>query len=153
VNGKISGLRIRAQPPFKRPAFGRGHPEMTGAIACPSGVNFNERVEIVNMTERRKLLSNMADAPTHALAVVLKCAVCLALLTLLAVIGSTPEKDGVVPEARGNAPHAMSAAKLSGAAAHRKEVFDERRVRFAGNAAERHVAKTAPIADAQANAP
>jgi hypothetical protein len=122
---------------------------MTGAIGCPSRVNFNERVDIVNMTERQKLLSNMADAPTHAFAVVLKCAVCLALLTLLVVIGSTREKDGVAPEARGSAPHAMSAAKLSGAAAHRKEVFDDRRARFAGNAPERHVAGTAPVADPQ----
>jgi hypothetical protein len=153
VNGKNSGLQIRAQPPFKRPPFGRGHPEVTGAIACPSSIDFNERVDIVNMTERQKLVSNMADAPTHALAVVLKCAVCLVLLTLLVVIGSTREEGGVAPEARGSAPHALSAAKLSGAAAHRKEVFDERRARFAGNAPERHVAGTAPVAGPQPYVP
>jgi hypothetical protein len=110
-------------------------------------------VDIVNTTERQQLLSNMADAPTYALAVVLKCSVCLALLTLLVVIGSTRGKDGVAPETRGSTLHAMSAARLSSAAAHRKAVFDDRRARFAGNASERTLAGTAPGAPAEPYAP
>jgi hypothetical protein len=153
VNGKISGLRIHAQSPFKRSPLGRGHSGVTCAIACPSGINFDERVDIMNTTERQRLASTLSDEPAHALGVVLKCAVCLALLTLLVVIGGNQGKPDTAPEARVSAPHAASATKLTGAAAHRKEVFDERRARFAGNASERHVAKTAPVTDAQAYAP
>ena len=107
----------------------------------------------MNTTRRQRLVSTMSDEPTYALGVVLKCGICLALLTLLVVIGSTREEDGVASDARGSAPHAMAAAKFGGAAAHRKEVFDERRARFAGNASERSVGKTAPVADAQAYVP
>jgi hypothetical protein len=153
VNGNASWLLSHRQPAFERPPVGHRQPELNGAIACPSRFKFDERVDIMNTTERQRLLSTMADAPTQALAVVLKCAVCLALLTLLVVVGGNRETDGVAPGARGSAPYAASAAELSGAATHRKEVFDERRARFAGNASERRVAETAPAADVEAHAP
>jgi hypothetical protein len=153
VNGKRDQLQSHTQPPFKRRPFDRKHPEVTNAIACPSTVKFDERVDIMNSTERQRLVSTMADEPTRALGVVLKCGICLALLTLLVVIGGAREKEGAAPEARGSAPHSAAVAKLPSAAAHRKEVFDDRRARFAGNASERNIAGTAPVAHAETYVP
>jgi len=111
------------------------------------------KVNIMQTTERKQLVSTMTVEPAHALGVVLKCGVCLALLTLLLVIGSFREDDGTAPEARGGAPHAAAVAGSSGAAAHRKEVFEERRARFAGNASNRTFAGVASVAPAEPYAP
>jgi hypothetical protein len=119
----------------------------------PQQKQFDERVDIMNTTKRQRLVSTLSDESTRALGVVLKCGICLALLTLLVVIGVSEEKVGVPADALDSVSHAASAAKLSGAAAHRKEVFDERRARFAGSASEHLVAKTAPAADDQAYVP
>ncbi len=103
-------------------------------------------------TERQRLISTMTVEPAHAVAAALKCGVCLALLTLLLVIGSTSKYDATASEARRSAP-AAAAARLPSAAAHRKAVFDDRRARFAGNASERTLAGRAQDAPAEAYAP
>jgi len=107
----------------------------------------------MHTTERQRLVSTMAVEPAHAVGVVLKCGICLALLTLLLVIGSARENDEVAPEAVGSAPHAAAPAIVPSAAAHRKAVFDDRRARFAGNASERTLAGMASGAPAEPYAP
>jgi hypothetical protein len=106
----------------------------------------------MNTTERQRLASTMSNEPTHALGVVLKCGICLALLTLLVAIGGSWVNDGGATETRDSAPHATSAAKLTGAAAHRKEVFDERRARFDSNVSVGQFAAVTPYAEAKAYA-
>lgn len=100
----------------------------------------------MNSAERQKLVkaylhertwprqTRRFDRPAHLLAVILKCGVCLALLALVVVIGTSLDKAGMPKDALGNAPHPASVAESSSVAAHRKEVFDERRARFDGNA-------------------
>ena len=95
----------------------------------------------------------MTVESARGLGVVVKCGICLALLTLLLVIGSARENDGVTPEAGNGAPHAAAVAMLPSAAAHRKAVFDDRRARLAGNASERTIVETAPVASFEAYAP
>jgi hypothetical protein len=107
----------------------------------------------MNTTKRQRLVSAMSDERTRGLGVVLKCGVCLALLTLLVAIGVGNGTDGDRANARRNVPLAAPAAKLTTAAAHRKEVFDERRARFTGNASERPVDETAAVAPAEAYVP
>ena len=107
----------------------------------------------MNTTKRKGLVSILSDEPAYGLGVVLKCGVCLALLTLLVVIGVSEGTDGDRANARRTVPHAAPAAKLTAAAAHRKEVFDERRARFAGTASERPVDETASVAPAEAYVP
>jgi len=107
----------------------------------------------MHTTERQQVVSTMAVEPAHAVGVVLKCGICLALLALLLVIGSARENDGVAPEAAGSAPHAAAVAIVPSAAAHRKAVFDDRRARFAGNASDRTLAGAVPVAPAEPYAP
>lgn len=107
----------------------------------------------MHSTERNRLVSTMTVKRARALGVVLKCGICLALLTLLLVIGNAREKDGVALEAGNGMPHSAAIAILPSAAAHRKEVFDDRRARYAGNATERTLAETAPVASVEAYAP
>jgi len=110
--------------------------------SSPRRINFYERVDIMNATRLQRLASISPDEPARCVGVVVKCGICLAVLTLLVVIGNQQE-GGVGLETRGSAPYAASAARLAGAATHRKEVFDERRARFTGSETDRNVAETA----------
>ena len=116
-------------------------------------MNSDDKVNIMHTTEHQRLVSTMTVEPAHALGVVLKCGICLALLILLMVIGSARETDGAAPEARGSAPHSAAVAIVPSAAAHRKAVFDDRRARFAGNASDRTLAGAVPVAPAEPYAP
>jgi len=107
----------------------------------------------MHTTERQQVVSTMTAEPARALGAVLKCGVCLALLTLLLVIGNSREDDGAAPEARGSASQAPAVARLPAAATHRKAVFDDRRARFAGNASDRTLAGAVPVAPAEPYAP
>jgi hypothetical protein len=120
---------------------------------APSAIKSDDKVNIVNTAERKRLVWTTSNEPTHSLEVILKCGVCLALLALLIVIGSAEEQGGVAQEARSSAAHPASVAKSSSAAAHRKEVFDGRRARFEGNASERDIAGPALATHAEVIAP
>jgi hypothetical protein len=95
-------------------------------------------------------MSNDVEQP---LGVVVKCGVCLALLILLAVIGSADEQDWTSQEVHGSAQPSASVAHGSSAAAHRKELFDSRRAKFSGNASGRGFAVRPLAAHADAAAP
>jgi len=73
----------------------------------------------------------MAEAASPA--VIVKCAVCLGLLALIAAIGTFADMSGP-----GDATRAASMAGVakSQTALDRKRVFDERRARFEAKAAE-----------------
>lgn len=101
-------------------------------------------------SERQSLNSTMAHEPASALGAVLKCGVCLALMTLLVVIGSTPGNEDAGNGARNRAPDSKFAAKASAAAAHRKEVFDARRAHFADRASGGDAAGMPPVTRAEA---
>ncbi len=56
----------------------------------------------------------MSQETTQTIGVVLKCAVCLALLILLTVIGNFREQGTTTPEARKDTYHVTSAANEIG---------------------------------------
>ncbi|MEO8751731.1 MAG: hypothetical protein ABI624_03540 [Casimicrobiaceae bacterium] len=90
--------------------------------------------------------------PVPLLGLMLKCAACVALAALLVVIGSGDDKAGMAKDARSNTAHPAAVVNLSGAAAHRKEVFDERRAHFErdGTAPGNHFAAVTPSDPANA---
>jgi hypothetical protein len=87
--------------------------------------------------ERRRLLRAMHAEPARAWMVLAKCAAGLAAIALIAAIGAS---DGVDHDVAGNV--VPDAAPRSGqtAQAHRTQVFDERRARFAGGAGRHSIA-------------
>ena len=103
--------------------------------------------------ERQRLVSTMSHEPAHALASVLKCGICLALLVLLAVIGGYPARDTTPQEARNAMPRSAAATKAFSAEAHRKEVLDERRAKFAGHESDPGAADLALAARVDVVAP
>lgn len=106
----------------------------------------------MNSTERQRLVSSLYREPACAVAVVLKCGVCLAVLILLALIGAVDGKDGFAQDARRGTPHSAPPAKLPGSAAHRKEIFDSRRARFLSNASGRDAAPGSLVSHADMRA-
>ena len=62
-----------------------------------------------------------------------KCAACVAVVTLLVVVGNGEHKAGMAGDVRGDAAQRATFNTPSRAAADRKEVFDARRARFEGN--------------------
>ena len=118
-----------------------------------SPIQTGEGVKIVHATERRRLVANLYREPACAVAVVLKCGACLALLILLAVIGAADGKDGIEQDGAHGAPHSAPPVKLSGSAAHRKEIFDGRRARFLANASGRDVASRSVVSHVDMRAP
>ena len=107
-------------------------------------MNSKEREQLVKSHANERAGSPRAEAPGRKgrwypesashLGLMLKCGVCLALVALLVVIGSGEEKAGTARDGRSDAAHPAAVTKSSTAAAHRKEVFDDRRARFEGNA-------------------
>ena len=103
--------------------------------------------------ERQRLVSTMTVESGRAFGAVLKSGICLALLILLWVIGSAKNDDGVLPLASHSAPETAAVAIVPSAAAYRKEVFDDRRARFAGNASARSFARPESGAHAEPYGP
>lgn len=88
-----------------------------------------------------------SNEPGVRVGLVLKCAVCVAVVVLLVVIGSGEDKPGTTKEARGNAVPPPAFTQSSSAAADRKDVFDARRARFEGSDAipgKRYAAAVTP---------
>ena len=101
--------------------------EQTGPI-------YHDEVNIMLTTsERQRLCSTMANEPARTLGAVLKCGICIAMVTLLILIGSSGEQEDAAKSASVQALHQQWAARASSAAAHRKEVLEARRTRFAGS--------------------
>jgi len=86
--------------------------------------------------QRRRLLRDMEAEPFRTWAVLAKCGGGLAIVILIAVIGagSTDDREAV-SRAKYATQHARQPVQE-----HRKQVFDERRARFAGGAPSHNVA-------------
>jgi len=67
------------------------------------------------------------------LGLMVKCAACVAVVTLLVVVGNGEHKAGMAGDVRSDVAQRATFNTLSRAAADRKEVFDARRARFEGN--------------------
>ena len=95
-------------------------------------------------SERKRLLKVMKDESANAWLVLVKCAVGLAVIVLIAVAGKNGHADLGASVAATTAV-AVSAVeqKEKRALEHRKQVFDERRQRFQGIADRNSVAQKA----------
>ena len=90
-----------------------------------------------NSMQRHRLIKAMHVEQGRAWTVLAKCAVGLAVIALIAAIGAGDSFD----QAAGGSPAAAFTARTGQPAqAHRKQVFDERRARFAGGAGRHRVA-------------
>ena len=78
--------------------------------------------------EARRGSNNLA-----ILGLMVKCAACVAVVTLLVVVGNGEHKAGMAGDVRSDVAQRATFNTLSRAAADRKEVFDARRARFEGN--------------------
>jgi hypothetical protein len=86
--------------------------------------------------QRRRLLQQMASEPFRTWAVLAKCGGGLAVIVLIAVIGAGSTDDpAAISRANDAAPHVAQPVQQ-----HRKQVFDERRARFAGGAPSHDIA-------------
>ena len=83
--------------------------------------------------ERERLMQVKADESAYAIATVVKSGVCVALLALLTVIGFGASVNDTATAATTAVQQKMAAHDCVRAAAHRKQVFDERRARFVGD--------------------
>ena len=83
--------------------------------------------------DRRRVLQAMNAQFENAWLVLARCAVGLAVIALIAVIGAADL-------AAGGSVAAVTSPSAQPAQQHRKEVFDERRARFDGGADPRSVA-------------
>ena len=52
---------------------------------------------MIGQHERTRLLQSYADEPVRPLVVLLKCAACLLIVALVALIGANPAPDGGAP--------------------------------------------------------
>jgi hypothetical protein len=86
--------------------------------------------------ESERLSRSMGDLPTGPVRVVVGCGVCLGVLTLAVMVGSGTVDDTAATCAPGADRSTVSAREDIRAAAHRKRLFDERRARFDGHAAD-----------------
>ena len=82
----------------------------------------------MHSAERATIMRAMSGEPLSTAAAAMKCGAALVILTLLAVIGSSAD-DGVAPLAGDSARPAMTAATGGVSGAHRRQVFEERRMR------------------------
>jgi hypothetical protein len=110
------------------------------------------KVNAMLTSERERLVSTMSHEPASALGIVVKYGGCVALAALL-IVAAVRGNEDVAGDARGHAAPSASTAKASTAAAHRKEVFDARRARFAAKASGLDAAGITPITRAEAFAP
>jgi len=92
---------------------------------------------IMQATERKRLVSTLSREGAYGLGTALKCSICLAILILLIAIGNSSEHVPNSQAARKDASPPTSVAGNPGATAHRRQVFEERRAKFLGKAPER----------------
>lgn len=85
--------------------------------------------------ESERLRQSMGDSSTNPVRAVARCGVCLGFLTLAVVVGSGTVDDASVPRTPSPDRSTASSRDDIRAAAHRKRLFDERRARFDGHAA------------------
>ena len=82
----------------------------------------------MHSAERATIMRAMSGEPLSTAAAAMKCGAALAILTLVAVIGSSGD-DSVAPLPP-DAVHPAAATATGGvSAAHRRQVFEERRTR------------------------
>lgn len=94
-------------------------------------------------------------AAAYPVAAAVKCVVCFGLVALLAIMANAVRGDSTIapaaPAARTAGAQAMATGAGDRAAAHRRQVFDERRARFEGSPpADGAIARAAPDGEAQA---
>lgn len=87
----------------------------------------------MHSTERRMLVSSMSGESGYSFGATMISSIIVALLALMAVGGAL--KYATAPQP-GSPANFASDAILPSAAAHRKAVFDDRRARFMGTAAQ-----------------
>jgi len=108
-------------------------------------------VEFYSRAARRSLAPPQQGSNRSAslLALTLKCAACIALVTLLVVISNGEYKTGIVVDGRSDPARQATVNTSSRSAADRKERFDDRRARFEAHDAipGRRVAAAAVQAD------
>ena len=84
--------------------------------------------------ERERLNRTMSGVSANTVGAVVKGGVCLGVLALLALIGSSVNDNGTVAAGVSGADRGTASARDNvRATAHRKLVFDERRARFEGH--------------------
>ena len=94
--------------------------------------------------ERKRLMKTINDEPANAWMVLAICAVGLAVVVLIAVIGYSEDANrNASPVPASTLAASTPDTANARAQAHRKQVFDERRHSFAGNAGRHTVASEA----------
>jgi hypothetical protein len=108
---------------------------------------FNDQEYIMHSKERQQLVEFYSrdarrslapperglNKPASLLTLMLKCAACVAVVTLLMVIGNGEYHAGIDAAGRSDPAHQATVNTSSRTAADRKEVFDARRARFEGH--------------------
>ena len=82
----------------------------------------------MHSAERATIMRAMSAEPLSTAAAAMKCGAALAIITLLAVIGSSAD-DAVAPPPADAVHPTAATATLGVSAAHRRQVFEERRTR------------------------
>ena len=103
--------------------------------------------------ESERLRRSMGDLPTSPVRVVVGCGVCLGFLTLVVIVGSGTVDDTATPRTPSAGRSTVSAREDVRAAAHRRQLFDERRTRFDGHATNVGAIPSASGGDGVASAP
>jgi hypothetical protein len=86
--------------------------------------------------KRRRLLKDIESEPFRSWVVLAKCGGWLAVIVLVTVIGAgSTDNPEIISRAKNAAPYAPQPAQQ-----HRKQVFDERRARFARSAPSHNIA-------------
>jgi hypothetical protein len=86
--------------------------------------------------ESERLCRSMGALSMSSVRVAVRCGLCLGFLALVVRVGSGTVDDNAAPRAQSAHQGAASARDDVRAAAHRKRMFDERRERFDGHAAD-----------------
>lgn len=94
--------------------------------------------------QRERLIRTMAGEPAFRLGVALKCGAAIAVLILLAAIASDDGDVTQVPAAGIALQRPGGMARMYGAEAHRKEVFDVRRAASRRYPTDRDIAGYSP---------
>jgi hypothetical protein len=90
-------------------------------------------------SERKQLMESMYQERVNAAVILAKCAAGLAIIVLLVTMVASDGRVMEGPAATGATPSRAAAAGVR-TEEHRKQVFDERRQRFQGDAEQRSVA-------------
>ena len=98
---------------------------------------------MLSSVERRRLLKVIDVEPINAWMVLAKCAAGLVVIVLVAAVGFSQPADRGTSLAAAAVAVPVTGRFDQSAQEHRKQVFDERRQRFQGNAARHSVASEA----------